>query len=297
MKRIFGLLLALSAGHGALAAQLDQWGAVTATGTYGCAGTTCNLLDFLGQTIVDVQGGSGMLGAASQLPGGDPNGAARAEVNVLGGLAVPQLKAEAYSTANGGVTALAVGVQAYTYTGGAGNVSVSLDLTGSINDTTAPPVLSPAEEATLALLGLSAPYPDLTRIEVMGALFAPQSGFSLSDLTGLTPLGALNALDAYTQIDSVVIVEDDTNNNIQNLGNIISVNGLNPGDSFFLFTAMLASADGAGQFADSFSTLNAQFTVGGGEIVPAAVPLPAGMVLLGSALGLLLGRRRSARIG
>ncbi len=140
--------------------------------------------------------------------------------------------------------------------------------------------------------------PDLTRIEVLGALFAPSSGFSLTDLTfgGLVPLAALNALDAYTQIDSVEIVEDLTNPNIVNAGHLLSISGLNVGDSFYLFTALAASADGAGQYADAFSTLSVSFTAGGDEVVLASsVPIPAAAWLLGPALFAFVGRRR--RIG
>ena len=99
---------------------------------------------------------------------------------------------------------------------------------------------------------------------------------------------------AHVAETSVLLVEDSTNNNIQNLNNIISIGGLAPGDTFYLFTALLASADGAGQYADSFSTLSVDFVAGGGEVSPAAVPIaPAWALLLGPIV--MLGRNRRIR--
>jgi hypothetical protein len=284
------------------AAVLNEWGTIAATGSYACLNPTCNIVDAIYSQSINGTGGAGTSNAAHELDAADPNGSARAQANVIGGLQIPELKAEAFSNAGGGTSALAVGVQAYTYTGGSGTLTLSLSLTGAILDNTpAPPPLTPAEESLLILAGVDpdpAGIPDLTRIEVLGALFAPSSGFSLTDLTfgGLVPLAALNALDAYTQIDSVEIVEDLTNPNIVNAGHLLSISGLNVGDSFYLFTALAASADGAGQYADAFSTLSVSFTAGGDEVVLASsVPIPAAAWLLGPALFAFVGRRR--RIG
>ena len=291
-----------------MAATLDEWGNFTAIGTFTCAATPCNIIDFTGDPDdldpagLSVEpghfdGGPMAAGAYSEISAGaDPDGAGRAQATLVGGLAAPELKAEAYSNAGGGVTSLAVGVQGYTYLGGSGTVSVSLDLTGAINDTTAPPTLSAADEAKLALLDLDpAEVPDLTRLEVIGALYAPHPDLSLGLLSDfypvIDPIAALALFDSFATIDEVTLVEDAHNPAVSNLGNVISVSGLNPGDSFYLFTALLASADGAGQYADAFSTLSAEFVVGGDEIAAASVPLPAPVWLLGSAFGLLLARR------
>ncbi len=294
------------------AATLDQWGSVAATGSYACFHATCNLIDFVGDffdpgmpptrpglAVNPPDGGSQVNSAYDEIaPGADPNGTARAQVTQLGPLAVPELKAEAFSNGGGGVAALAVGVQGYTYLGGSGTVTFSLGLTGAINDTDAPPApFTAQEQQTIDFLTAFDPtfdpnaIPDLTRLEVLGALFAVDSGFSLDTLTALSPLGALDALYQYTDIDSVTIVEDFDNDGIANLGNEISVTGLAAGDTFYLFTALLASADGAGQYADAFSTLSVEVTTGAAEI--AAVPLPGAAWLLAPAVLVLAGRRRT----
>ena len=262
------------------AVTLDQWGTQAVTASTVCA-EPCDPLSFLlGISVdpADVDGGPQVLSADSVLTPGTPDvGTAHSAVTVTGSLQIPELRAEAFSTAAGGTLAVAVGAQAYRYLGGTGTVSVTVDLTGAIEN--------PGDSTN-------------TGLAVAVALFTPGSGFSLEEPVDIYgPLGPslILALDLYEALASVELEHHASNAALADLGHVLTINGLAADDTFYLFASIIASADGDTRFADAFSTVSLQFSEGGDALEVAAVPLPAGVCLFGPALaGLLVLRRRAA---
>lgn len=272
IEKFLGIALLLFALP-ASAVTLTEWGTVAATGSADCA-EPCDQLSFLSAfAIHDVDGGIGQLSAASVLtPGMRDLGHAQAAVTVVGGLQIPELKAEAYSTAAGGTVALALGAQAYHYLGGSGTVTVQVDLTGSIQNT-----------------GDSLN----TGLAVAVALFRADSIFALFEpVDGTLPAEALLALLTYGPAATVELERHSSNPALADVGHELSISGLSAGDEFYLFAAIIASADGADRFADAFSTVALSFSAGGDELALAAVPLPGGVWRLVSGLGGLFLLRR-----
>lgn len=301
MKRndlVLGLVLSLAAPAGA-AVQPDQVGTLTTVGSYACVTyPQCSLLDFAAMVPSDPDGMPGQSSASSDLGAGDPNGTARAEVMSSGALEIPTLRAEAFSTAAGGTVAFAFGAQAYQITDVAdlllgGVIEIGVTLTGTIFDT-----LDAVDPIDALLPPALLPSPDLTRIEVQAGIVATNSGFSLLDLPA-DPIGAFAQLDSYVEHDSVFLAAEDGEVNdgapmAVNEADTLSVAGLGVGSEVIVYAAIVASSDGAGNFADAFSTVELEFLPTSDSVALAtAIPLPAPAFLLAGGLAALALRRRT----
>jgi hypothetical protein len=277
-------------------------------GSYGGCGlfhAQCSVLDFIGQTISNVDGAAGQQTASSTLDAGDPNGSAQSMVTASGGLFIPDLHAAAFSNAGGGTTAFAFAAQAYQIDDPAatGTIEVLVTLNGSILDSfdftpgdpdPLDPFLPPEE----------VPSPDLTQIEVVAGLVATTGGFSLLDIPADAG-GAFAQLETYVQHDTLMLAGEDTNvgdglATLINESGILSVSGLALDSEVILYAAILASSDGEESpgvmnFSDAFSTVSMSFTANSDQVALATVvPVPPAMWLFGSSLaGLLLLRRRA----
>lgn len=209
----------------------------------------------------------------------DGRGTVSASVALQGGLSIPILKAKAESVdANGWVSALAMGIQGYQFTGSDGT-TISLDsaLTGSVTNT-----------------GIS----DVTGLSVGVWLMMDDPAFvfpaatSMSDL--LLQIASMPIVDSFSWEDLATgTVNRSTTTTDQNDHLQIT---LNNGDEFYVLAALTAAADGSGAVADAFSTFQMGFNTT--QLVPAAVvPVPAAAWLFGSGLLGLIGisrRKKSA---
>ena len=291
----------------AQAVQPDQVGTITSVGSYACGlFPECTVLDFVFQSITNIDGAPGQHTASSQLDQPDPNGTARSMVTASGDLSIPNLLGEAYSNNDAGTTAFAMAAQAYQYDGpDDGTIEVSVNLTASIYDTFDYTVPSP--DPTEGALPVP-PAPDLTKIEVLAGLVATTSGFSLLDISE-NPILAFDDLQGYVHHSSVFLEaeDDDINDDLPTAASdmdTLSVGGLLTGAEVILYAAMLVSSDGAEDegpltgmmnFTDAFSTVSMSFNPGFDEVsLATVVPVPPAVWLFGSSLaGLFLLRRRA----
>ncbi|MCP4128846.1 MAG: hypothetical protein GY753_17585, partial [Gammaproteobacteria bacterium] len=119
------------------AVTLTQWGTSASASSADCSVLNCSKLDFsLFNPIIPGPSNGGLNQTSTQLlnhvnPG---RGTVSASVALQGGLSVPLLKAKAASVDNNGwVSAMAMGIQGYQFTG-SDNTTITLDatLTGSV---------------------------------------------------------------------------------------------------------------------------------------------------------------------
>lgn len=267
----------------AQAVTLTQWGASASASSADCSLLSCTKLDFLFfNPIIAGPYNGGLNQTSTQLldyDNLDGRGTVSASVALQGGLSIPILKAKAESVdANGWVSALAMGIQGYQFTGSDGT-TISLDsaLTGSVTNT-----------------GIS----DVTGLSVGVWLMMDDPAFvfpaatSMSDL--LLQIASMPIVDSFSWEDLATgTVNRSTTTTDQNDHLQIT---LNNGDEFYVLAALTAAADGSGAVADAFSTFQMGFNTT--QLVPAAVvPVPAAAWLFGSGLLGLIGisrRKKSA---
>ena len=260
-----GLIVFSSTSHGTAVEQ--DWGAIAITGSFPCA-AACTDLDFLFGFAVDtVDGGALETTASAVLTQPNANGTSQSMVTLGGILNAPELKAEAFSTAAGSALAVATGATLYEYQGGSGTVEVTVNLDGDINN--------PGNS-------------EFTGLAVGAGLF-DAAEFALPE-PGLPTLLSLLLLDSLPDAQKVEFDHQGEDGAIANTGTM-TLSGLQIGDMLVLFGSIIATADGAGNSADAFETVTMEITQGAGSLV--VIPVPAPLVLLSSALGLLLLRRRS----
>lgn len=263
------------------AVTLTQWGTSAGASSADCTNPAlpCDKFGFLlGNPIVEDQSNGGLNQTSAQLldyanPQG--RGTVSASVTLQGGLSVPLLKAKAESVnADGWVSGLAMGIQAYQFTGADGT-TISLDsaLTGNVTNTSGSDVTGLSVGVWLMLDDPTFTFPQantLSDLLLEIALMPIVDSFSWEDLTS----GPVDRSTTTT----------DPNDQLQIT--------LNNGDEFYMLAALTAAADGTGAVADAFSTLQMDFNTT--ELVAAGVvPIPAAAWLFATGLlGLAVVARR-----
>ena len=206
----------------------------------------------------------------SSIPAG-VNGNGQAQATVVGGLSLPELKAEAFSNPNARVEANAAGMQKYNYSGPESIFSLDVTLDGEV------------------INGAQA---------LDAALFANAMVFIASDVDFFSHYGTF-AFEVLPSSDAVIL--DEVGINFVSLGLVDagyqSVTEtleftLEDGDSLFIWASLVARGTRGGS-ADAFSTFSFEFT-GGNTAGLAAVPLPPALWLFASCLTGLVLKRRAA---
>jgi hypothetical protein len=278
------LVLGLFAVGQAQAVTLTQWGTSASASSADCTFLACSKFDFLfANPIINGATNGGLNQTSAELldyANPDGRGTVSAAVALQGGLSIPILKAKAASVdANGWVSALALGIQGYQFTG-TDNTTINLDaaLTGSVTNTSGSDVTGLSVGVWLLKDNPAFAFPAATTLSDLFSqlLFMPVvDSFSWEDLN----TGVVNRSTTTTDLDSRLEIT------------------LNNGDEFYLLAALTAGADGTGAVADAFSTFEMGFSTT--DLVPAAVvPVPAAVWLFGSGLLGLAGmarRKKAAR--
>jgi hypothetical protein len=260
------------------AVTLTEWGTSASASSADCSVLTCSKTDFLFfNPIIDGPSNGGLNQTSAELldyANPDGRGTVSASVALQGGLSVPILKAKAASVdANGWVSALALGIQGYQFTG-SDNTTISLDsaLTGSVNNTSGSDVTGLSVGVWLMMDDPTFMFPEpatLSDLLLQIALSPVVDSFSWEDLS----TGAVNR--STTTTDTADQLEITLNN----------------GDEFYLLAALTAAADGTAAVADAFSTFEMAFSTT--ELAPAGVvPVPAAVWLFASGLLGLVGIAR-----
>jgi hypothetical protein len=261
---------------------LTEWGTSASASSADCSTFNCSKIEFLSfNPIIDGPSNGGLNQTSAELldyANPDGRGTVSASVALQGGLSVPILKAKAASVdANGWVSALALGIQGYQFTG-SDNTTISLDsaLTGSVNNTSGSDVTGLSVGVWLMMDDPTFMFPEpatLSDLLLQIALSPVVDSFSWENLD----TGAVNR--STTTTDTADQLEITLNN----------------GDEFYLLAALTAAADGTAAVADAFSTFEMAFSTT--QLVPAAVvPVPAAAWLFASGLLGLIGvaRRKMA---
>ncbi len=254
------LLLILGLGSSASAVPLTEWGTTATTSTADCPSFCTNF------TFGTSTGGFQQTTAGSTVSTVRGNAAAEASLDPSAGLAVPLLKAEAYSASAGlgSAFATAYAAEGYTYLGGGtGNFTLDITLSGSVSDPT--------------------PADGDTSITATVYVFQEENFFFGFDIATLIfEAGA-------TEIDSTTLsISGNETGGVRNGSVSFS---LAPGESVYLWTQLRAEAERDLSFADAFSTLTTSFQDGTGLSAASTIPEPTTALLLG--VGLLgLGARR-----
>jgi len=255
MRRLF-LTLALTAGtlHTAGATPPDTWG-VVANGAWGaCSDDTCTqIVGTLGggTSVADGSGGINVPSAAFSIT--NANGTATSSAEYRTALAAPWLTATAASAPTALVQATATGIQGYEFTGPAGDITVSISLTGNVTNPDSDGLTGLTAAVTLV------PADVVTSFEA--AYLAPAYA-ALGVLEVVFP-GAVGA--GFGAVASGTVAQSDT----------LSLS-LAPGDRFYLVAYLSAGASGEGASALSSTTLTTAFvTAGPGDPDPVATLVPA----------------------
>jgi hypothetical protein len=262
------------------AVTLTQWGTSAGASSADCSVLNCTKIDFLIQNpIIDGPSNGGLNQTSAQLldyVNPDGRGTVSASVALQGGLSIPELKAKAASVdANGWVSAMAMGIQGYQFTGADGT-TISLDsaLTGSVTNNSGSDVTGLSVGVWLIMDDPSVIFPAAT---------------TMSDL--LTQVLFMPVVDSFSWENlSTGLVDRSTTTS--DLNDQLQIT-LNNGDEFYVLAALTAAADGTGSIADAFSTFGMNFNTT--QLVPAAVvpvPVPAAVWLFGSGLLGLIGISR-----
>lgn len=261
-------LLGLLPLQGATAAiDLTEFGAYT-TAAYGECSGDCNVADNIALSggIIPSPNGQGAITSLLDLAPADLNGSGSifAEATILGGLNSPLLRASADAVLDRSTTAQAVAVQGYTVTGGGNGQTIMADvnLTGTITNPAANDQTGLA--AAVGIVQVEAPED----FDFLSGVFAILLGLTAPDVAlEQTMAGTVNLTGQVSRM-------------------------FDEGDQFYVVAFLGASAGGAGASAVSLSTLSIEFDAASAAVLaPAAVPLPATVLLLLPALG-VLGRRR-----
>lgn len=221
-----------------------------------------------GVLLSDIDGGDGLSSSYSSINNSDGN--AQAQATISGAQSLIELKAEAFSGSNSRATAEAAAMQQYLYQGASSNFSLDVTLDGEIINGSQDFDASLSANVMVFIASDIEFYSDYGTFAFEVLPGTP--GASLLDEVEINFL-ALNFLDAGFQSHTETL----------NFS-------LNPGDLVYIWASLIGSGTRGGS-ADAFSTLDLNFTAGntGGL---SAVPLPAPLVLLVSALGILGGWRR-----
>ena len=257
---LFFTIICLPNVHAAVS--LTEYGTYLST-SYGDCDSPCNQTNLINFNFGPTQGEKGTVSSSTTpaLTGtiiGD-SGELFAEATILGSLSSPLLRASAESLTNKYNNIQATGIQGYTVTSGGDNqtINATLNLTGD--------VLNPLGND---MTGLTASAVFVKVVDTNLFLFEQSALFLLGpDAKNLsqTTTGPVN-LSTGLSLD------------------------VNQGDQFYLATLLGASAAGNGSSAISLSTLSVEFDPISAQnlTATAAVPIPASMWLLGTALfGLL----------
>jgi hypothetical protein len=208
----------------------------------------------------------------------DGRGTISSSVELQGGLSIPILKAKAASVdADGWVSAMAMGIQGYQFTG-SDNTTISLDsgLTGSVINTSGSDVTGLSVGVWLIMDDPAVVFPTVT---------------TMSDL--LLQIALMPVVDSFSWEDLSTGVVDRSTTTTDTLDQLQLT--LNNGDEFYVLAALTAAADGMSAVADSFSTFEMGFNTT--ELVPATVvPVPAAAWLFCSGLIGLIGISRRKRV-
>ena len=263
----------------AQAVTLTQWGTSASASSADCSlpGFGCSKLDFLFNPIIDGSSNGGLNQTSTQLlddVNPDGRGTVSASVALQGGLSIPELKAIATSVdADGWVSAMAMGIQGYQFTGTDGT-TISLDsaLTGSVTNTSGSDVTGLSVGVWLMMDDPAFVFPTAT---------------SMSDL--LLQIVLMPIVDSFSWEDLITGAVD-RSTTTTDMSSRLQLT-LNNGDEFYVLAALTAAADGTGAVADAFSTFGMSFNTT--ELVSAsAVPVPAAAWLFGSGLLGLVGMAR-----
>lgn len=257
------------------AVTLTQWGTSASASSADCTILGCSKFDFLfTNPIIDGPSNGGLNQTSAQLldyVNPDGRGTVSASVALLGGLSIPELKAKAASVdANGWVSAMAMGIQGYRFTGADG-ITITLDsaLTGNVTNNSGSDVTGLSVGVWLMMDDPSVVFPVATTMSDLLAqiLFMPVvDSFSWENLS----TGVVNRSTTTTDLNDQLQIT------------------LNNGDEFYVLAALTAATDGTGSIADAFSTFGMSFNTT--QLVPAAVvPVPAAAWLFGSGLLGLVG--------
>jgi len=262
----------------AQAVTLTQWGTSASASSADCSLLNCSKLDFLFlNPIIDGPSNGGLNQMSAQLldyVNPDGRGTVSASVALQGGFSIPVLKARAGSVdANGWVSAMAMGIQGYQFTGVDGS-TISLDsaLTGTVTNPGASDVTGLSVGVWLMMDDPAVVFP---------------AAATLSDL--LVQVASMPVVDSFSweNLTSGVVDRSTTTTDVNDRLQIT----LNNGDEFYVLAALTAAADGTGSVADAFSTFQMGFDTT--DLVPAAVvPVPAAVWLFGSGLLGLIGTSR-----
>ena len=270
---ILGAALAVGsvvpASAGTIAAQAGVGGLTCGTPT-NCFG--------IGSTFdFDGEGGEGFSRASAALSGTAGNGRSRAQIRG-NAIVLPNLGVEAFSDANGFITSDAGAMQKYVHRGpDASLFELQLSMDGTVI----------AAQDDLAALTANA-----------AVVLGPEVDFYVDAATFLLESVALDP--DVTLLDEAGI--DFHQLGLFNLGRQTASESLsftlNDGDEFLIWAGLLGRG-GRGASADAFGSLTLEFTRGDVSTLTAvgqAVPAPASLGLLGSALLALCLRRRRPRL-
>ena len=264
------------------AATLTEWGVTASASSADCSILSCSKDDFLFflNPIIDGPSAGGLNQTSAQLldyVNPDGRGTVSSRVELQSGISIPILRAKAASVdANGWVSAMAMGIQGYQFTGGDGT-TISLDsaLTGSVTNPGGSDVTGLSVGVWIFMGDSLLDFPMATTMSdlLLQIAFLPAVDFFSWDALST---GVVNRSTTTTDLDDQLQIT------------------LNNGDEFYVLAALTASADGAGAIADAFSTFEMSFDTT--ELVAAsAVPVPASVWLFCSGVTGLIGmaRRRS----
>lgn len=239
---------------------LSEWGATATTSAANCP-SFCTSFVFGAST-----GGPNENAAFSSVSDARGNAMASAALDEGSGISTPLLQAEAYSSSAsvGSAFGTAFAVEGYTYLGGGtGEFTLDITLDGSVSDPT--------------------PADGDTDIVAEVYLFAEENFAFFSDIGTLVFEFGATVID-----DTTLVLTSDGS-----LSSSVSIS-LAPGESFYLWARLRASAERDLSFADAFSTLTTSFEDATG-LVAASVPEPSSLLLgfgVFAALGLSRPRRR-----
>ncbi|MEQ8232154.1 MAG: hypothetical protein RLW61_09200 [Gammaproteobacteria bacterium] len=225
------------------------------------------------QFASDFGGGEGFDYSYSAIANGDGN--ARAEAAVSGpGIPQISLRVEAFSSANSRASANASAMRKYLYSGPTSNIVLSIGLDGALVDGSQPP------DAYLRANVMAVVARDLD-------FYGDYGTFAYEIIPGTPDANIVDEVELdFYRLGLVGLGTQTVNSQLAFT--------LEDGDSLYLWASLVGYGTRGGS-ADAFNTLGMAFTEGNlAGIAAAPVPLPAPLVLLGSALLAGLTRRRRA---